>query len=279
MSKDYDEKINNFFKHFEIPELQNAHLLQSNDDDTKEKEIDEELSQAIAMSIEEDTKYENEDEGDDQSIIANTNDNDNDNDSSSHWICPLCTYQNNNSAKICEMCAVGDIDTINQTRDNKNVLKVDLSKPLNIETTLYLLLSLQDDTARKEGLRVVTKTCSKLCDNITSWEKYGNLNYTKISQKLSKCTFAMNLFEIAGFKKQDTVEKGERLIWNMSIENIKSLSKVVEILKLDESYMLIYTMAMINGGNHDDTMKAINQHMEARQNGNFVCVCGKCHLK
>jgi len=283
MSRDYDEKVDNFFKFFEIPELQNAHLLQSNEsstDDNKTEENDEELSQAIAMSIEEDTKYDPDDDHTNAVTIYNNNINDsddaNDNDTS-YWTCPLCTYQNNNSAKICEMCAVGDIDTINQTRDDKMTLKVDMSKPMNIETTLALLLYL-DDTARTEGLRVISKTCNKLYNNISSWEKYGNLNYTKISQKLSKCIIALNLFEIAGFKKQTMIEKGERLIWDMNIENVKSLTKVVEILNLDESYMLVYAMALNNGGTHDQAMKAINQHIQAKQNGSFICVCGKCHL-
>ena len=254
MSKDYEEKLNNFFKYFEIPELQNAHLLQSNQSSTDEheeeskeeskEEIDGELSQAIAMSMEdedennnimndeEETKYgvdDDDDDDDTNTLNTNTtNDSDND-DSSSYWSCPLCTYQNKNSSKICEMCAVGDIDTINQTRNNKMTLKVDMSKPMSIETTLALLLYLQDDTARKEGLRVVSKTCNKLFNNITKLDKYGNLNYTKISQKLSKCVIALNLFFIAGFKKQFDIEKGERLIWNMSIQNIKSLTEVIEI--------------------------------------------------
>eukprot|EP00486_Rosalina_sp_Unknown_P000257 CAMPEP_0201568592 /NCGR_PEP_ID=MMETSP0190_2-20130828/9751_1 /ASSEMBLY_ACC=CAM_ASM_000263 /TAXON_ID=37353 /ORGANISM="Rosalina sp." /LENGTH=91 /DNA_ID=CAMNT_0047989879 /DNA_START=72 /DNA_END=344 /DNA_ORIENTATION=- len=91
MSRDYDEKVDNFFKFFEIPELQNAHLLQSNEsstDDNKTEENDEELSQAIAMSIEEDTKYDPDDDHTNAVTIYNNNINDsddaNDNDTS-YW--------------------------------------------------------------------------------------------------------------------------------------------------------------------------------------------------
>jgi len=298
MSQDFDEKVNNFFKYFEIPELQNMHLLQSNKsttedaddaDDVEQEENKEELSQAIAMSLEEDdnTKYDDDEEDIDlntnSNIITHYNGNDNDDDSS-HWTCPYCTYRNNSSVKVCEMCAMGDIDTINQQtlfEDNKTIITIDLSKQLNLETTIYLLFNYLDDTERSECLRIVSKTCNKLCDNISSWEKYGNLNYTKISQKLSKYDtrlFSINLFENAGFKKQDTVEKGERLIWNMDIENMMSLKKVVDILKLDEAYMRIYARALLSGNDHDETIKAINQIIQLRS-GNIVCVCGKCHLK
>ena len=54
-------------------------------------------------------------------------------------------------------------------------------------------------------------------------EKYGNLKFEKINQKLSSCKPALDLLFLSGFK---TSENNQRLIWANTNDNIIMIQKI-----------------------------------------------------
>ena len=81
---------------------------------------------------------------------------------------------------------------------------------------------------RNKGTKLLLKIFGNLLNNLSELEKYGNLNFIKISKKLEKCNPAIHLLFIARFEKSND---GKRLIWKNNEESINDLKNVYNALK------------------------------------------------
>eukprot|EP01083_Nonionella_stella_P007112 20529_1 len=84
-----------------------------------------------------------------------------------------------------------------------------------------------EESDRNKGTNLLLKILDKLAANLSQSGKYGNLNFTKISAKLSRCKPALILLFHAGFKQSND---GKRLIWTHSDDAIQSLHSVCNAL-------------------------------------------------
>ena len=74
-----------------------------------------------------------------------------------------------------------------------------------------------------KGITLLLKILSKIINNPTQTQKYGDLHLQKISQKLSHCKPGMRLLLLSGFKKS---QNNKRLIWANTDENMKLLKHI-----------------------------------------------------
>ena len=79
---------------------------------------------------------------------------------------------------------------------------------------------------RDKAIKLLLKIFENIIKNSTQLNKYGHLNFKKISQKLSKCEPALDLLILSGFQK-----KGKRLIWTNTDGNIMLLSYIQNDLR------------------------------------------------
>ena len=67
------------------------------------------------------------------------------------------------------------------------------------------------------------KIFKNISDNPGQNEKYGNLKFNKINQKLSSCKPALDLLFLSGFKKS---KNDKRLIWINTNDNIRIMQHI-----------------------------------------------------
>eukprot|EP01083_Nonionella_stella_P213326 769519_1 len=90
----------------------------------------------------------------------------------------------------------------------------------DIQSQLNQLWKLQESD-RKKGTQLLLKILGNLSNNLSQSAKYGNLNFTKISARFSRCKPAFVLVLRAGFKQSND---GQRLIWTDDDDALESLS-------------------------------------------------------
>eukprot|EP01083_Nonionella_stella_P055838 147208_1 len=97
----------------------------------------------------------------------------------------------------------------------------------DVQSQLNQLWKLQESD-RKMGTKLLMKILGNLSNNLSESAKYGNLNFTEISVRLSRCKPAFALLLRAGFK-QSNDEK--RLIWTYDDDAIELLYDVYNALQ------------------------------------------------
>eukprot|EP01083_Nonionella_stella_P280826 955478_1 len=95
------------------------------------------------------------------------------------------------------------------------------------ESQLNHLWAIQESD-REKGTKLLSKILGDLSNNLSESAKYGNLNLTKISNKLSRCKPAFVLLFSAGFKQSND---GKRLIWTYDDDAVESLYDVYNALQ------------------------------------------------
>eukprot|EP01083_Nonionella_stella_P233241 822008_1 len=97
----------------------------------------------------------------------------------------------------------------------------------DVQSQLDELWTIQESD-RKRGTKLLSKILSNLSNNLSKRAKYGNLNCTRISDKLSRCKPVFVLLLRAGFKQSND---GKRLIWTYDDGSLKSLHDVYNALQ------------------------------------------------
>eukprot|EP01083_Nonionella_stella_P055837 147206_1 len=97
----------------------------------------------------------------------------------------------------------------------------------DVQSQLNQLWKLQESD-RKMGTKLLMKILGNLSNNLSESAKYGNLNFTEISVRLSRCKPAFVLLLRAGFKQSND---GKRLIWTYDEDAIESLYHVYNALQ------------------------------------------------
>ena len=84
------------------------------------------------------------------------------------------------------------------------------------------------ESDRNEGIKLLLKIYQNIINNPSETEKYGDLNFKKISKRLSKCKPALDLLLLSGFEKSSN---NRRLIWKNTQNNILILKHMNNSLK------------------------------------------------
>ena len=84
------------------------------------------------------------------------------------------------------------------------------------------------DSERNKAATLLLKISEKIMNNPSMTAKYGNLNSSKIHNKLSKCKPALDLLFIVGFKRSND---NARLIWTKTKSNFELIANLNDSLK------------------------------------------------
>ena len=79
------------------------------------------------------------------------------------------------------------------------------------------------ESERNKGIKLLLKILSKIINNPTQTQKYGDLNLQKISQKVSNCQPIIKLLLLSGFEKS---QNNKRLTWSNTNNNMIALKHI-----------------------------------------------------
>ena len=88
-------------------------------------------------------------------------------------------------------------------------------------------LIVKRETDRIKGIKLILKIYTKIINNPTQTQKYGDISLKKISQKLADCQPLFKLLLISGFELS---EKKTRLIWRNTNDNMTMLKHIKNTL-------------------------------------------------
>ena len=117
---------------------------------------------------------------------------------------------------------------------------------------------------QEKGVKLVLSVFEKIINNPMEISKYGNLNYNKISKKLSNCKPGLKLLLLAGFNIKDLNDDDDkpRLIFENTKENIIKMTNVYKILRMNEESLNTYICLIKEGYPNEQAMKVINLSTE-----------------
>ena len=101
------------------------------------------------------------------------------------------------------------------------------------------MIKLRDED-RNKAIKLLMKILSKIINNPTQTQKYGNLHGLKMMQKFAKCKPAGDLLLLSGFQPSND---NKRLIWTNTTNNMKKLKYIHATLStmLDSSISMSHS--------------------------------------
>ena len=97
---------------------------------------------------------------------------------------------------------------------------------------IFVCFEIHRESERNKAIKLLLKIYKNLSNNPNEIEKYGDLNFYKIDQKLSSCKPAMDLLFLSGFTKS---QNNNRLIWTNTNNNIMMVNHIQNALQSSSS--------------------------------------------